>query len=196
MFVTINIGGATATDISVYDNWVSADANADAALFALGTTWHVVASTQTVSAYDHIGGNFTIPVYNLQGQLLATGAADLWDGSIDAPVLYDEHGNAASGSPHNVWTGSTAQGGIYSGQYLGASPFVEAGEVNNTSSAWIDAGFGTADGGTYRLFGISGTLTVPAAAPEPATIELLALALVGMGCRHAKSRLRKKRTTQ
>ena len=49
--------------------------------------YHAVLSTQAHNAKDRL--DIEAPIYNMHGDLIATGAADLWDGTIDNPVGYD-----------------------------------------------------------------------------------------------------------
>ncbi|MCA8974641.1 MAG: PEP-CTERM sorting domain-containing protein, partial [Planctomycetes bacterium] len=53
LFVTDSSRDATATDISTYDAFVTADATAVPFLASLNTSWRAVGSTAAVSARDH-----------------------------------------------------------------------------------------------------------------------------------------------
>lgn len=186
VFVTAATLGASSTDISTYDAFVTTEADSNAALLALGTTWVAIGSTATVSAFDHIGGNFTIPVYNLAGSRVATGASDLWDLSIGAPIEYDENGNLKS---TEAWTGTNPNGTIAADGPLGSgSPWF--GNSSHTDSSWVQGG---RIGATtpFSFYGISGTLTVPAAVPEPGTLGVVGLALATL-CRLRRYRSRSK----
>ena len=50
------------------------------------------------------------PVYNLGGALIATDFADMWDGSLLAPIRFNESGDAIPGVGAPVWTGSLESG--------------------------------------------------------------------------------------
>ena len=64
-------------------------------------------STDIVNARDRM--EIIGPVYNRNGDLLATDSADFWDGSLIAPVTYNEFGTAlVANTP--FWTGSDFNG--------------------------------------------------------------------------------------
>ena len=119
-----------------------------------------VLSTSTVDARDRI--NVQGPVYNTHGDLIATDAADLWDGSIANPIRYDESGVDAFGTVA-VWTGTSSNGKATSdtaGDWQDPTKTATVGSADGVNESWIQAGtvFGTT---AARLFGISSLLTVP-----------------------------------
>ena len=89
-FVTSTTRDATSTDIAVYNAFVTAAANTQAELLALGTTWTAIASTFTVDARDNTATNpiedgAGVPIYLLDGLTkIADNYSDLWDSSLDA----------------------------------------------------------------------------------------------------------------
>jgi hypothetical protein len=171
-FITAGTRNGASSNIADYDAFVTAQANTDANLLALGTTWKVIGSTDSVSAVTHVGP-LASPIYNLAGQLLASSAADLFDGQLNAPVVYDQHGTALGGL---IRTGSTALGAIPIGLALGDSRSA-VGNGIATNGQWLDSiFFGAVVTDRLSFYGISGELTVPAAAaevPEPGTVVLL-----------------------
>jgi hypothetical protein len=70
--------------------------------------WHAILSDETINAKDHVA--ITGPVYNMQNELIATDAADMWDGSLIHAILYDELGQPHTGVDSAVHTGSTGFG--------------------------------------------------------------------------------------
>ena len=123
-------------------------------------TWKAVLSTSTVDARDRI--NVQGPVYNTHGDLIATDAADLWDGSIANPIKYDESGVDAFGSVA-VWTGTSRIGKATAdnaGDWQDPTKTATVGSLDSVNDSWIQSGsvFGTS---AARLFGISSLLTVP-----------------------------------
>ncbi len=180
-FVTSGTISATNVDISTYDNFVNGLANASGSkLLPLGTSWQAIVSTRDVDAYFHIGGAFTIPVYSIEGLLVASNAADLWDGWLSGyGIGTDENGVWKGGT--NVSTG-TLTNGLRSAHPLGGDLVYDAitgGVAGATNGGWMVGGF-EGKQATRPIYGISGTLTVGpvTTVPEPGTY---ALVLAGMG---------------
>jgi hypothetical protein len=187
VFYTYEQRDATATDISVYDSFVTSAANAPGSILAsLNATWQVIGSTAAVQAYDHIGGNFSTPVYRSDGVIVATNAADLWKGSIDAPISLDEYG---SGSVVSVWTGTGVFGfDSYGIPYPLGGPLVYVCPNNYMTDANWTAGWPDAyPWNPASLYGISSILTVPGSVPEPGS-----MVLVGLGIAFVVARLRRR----
>jgi len=174
--------------IGAYNSFVTSAATAVPELSALGTSWTAIASTSSMSARTNTGTTGTgVPIYRLDGTRIADNYADLWDGSIAAPLQIDENG-AAVGTPRGVWTGSNQDGSSHPLYELGAASSMQ-GYANNGGSAWI-AWSSFSSGGDARLYGMSGTLT---AVPEPGPFTLMALcATSGLVVRWARGR-RKRR---
>lgn len=179
-FVTAGTRDATNPDILAYDAFVTSQANLEPTLLALGTTWKAIGSTDSVDAVTHIG--VTGPVYNLAGELVATGSADMFDGNLLAPILYNQFGAAHS---TGVWTGTEFDGqGVGEGVFaltLGAQQSLATfGSSSATGTEWLLLSFAS----TFDLrsiYGISGPLTVPTAVPEPSTLSLMLGALLLRG---------------
>ena len=72
VFVTADTTNATSTNIATYNTFVTNEADASAALLALGATWTVIGSTATTDAITNIGTP-TAAVYNLAGLEVASG---------------------------------------------------------------------------------------------------------------------------
>ena len=173
VFVTTDLYTASSTSITVYNNDVNSEANAISALDALGTTWLAIGSTSTVNAIDNVGIDAGIPIYDLEGQLVAadasTAAGGLFSGSLLA-LIQTDGGEAASNA--FIWTGTLPDGQAALGYQLGLSPSpVEVGEPGFLGSAWIASGPSLPDITQLPLYGISGILTVPT--PEPSTISMV-----------------------
>jgi hypothetical protein len=168
-FVTAGTHDALSSNIADYDAFVTAEANSDLTLAALGTTWKVIGSTATVDAITHIG--VTGPVYNLSGQIVATGSLDMFDGTLVAPIEYNQNGLLQSSY---VWTGTLPTGIEDSGLGLGTT-FPEDSRIGQSSkidSQWITEHVENISN-NHAFYGISGPLVVTTAVPEPSTISLM-----------------------
>ncbi len=100
-----NFGGALSADLQV-------NRRANAAQLLPGWNgsdriYKALISTNDVNARDRM--EIVGPVYNRNGDLLATDSADFWDGYLLSPVNYNEFGTALqANSP--FWTGSDFNG--------------------------------------------------------------------------------------
>ena len=192
-FVTSGGISATNTDISVYDSFVNGLANGSGSILApLGSSWKAIVSTAGADAYSHIGGAFTIPVYSVDGHLIASNAADLWDGWLGYQIFTNEKG--ISGSV-NVNTG-TLTDGSRSPHPLGGDPIYNAitgGLAGATGWSWMVGSF-EGKASIRPVYGISEALTVglipvvPVPVPEP---ETYAMMLAGLGLMGFMTRRRK-----
>lgn len=77
--------------------------------------WMAVLSDATQSAQQRL--TVKGPVVNTNGETLAKDATDLWDGSLAAPVRYDENGEFAGGAA--VWSATNADGSSAIGDACG-----------------------------------------------------------------------------
>ncbi len=106
------------------------------------------------------------PVFNLHGTELASGHADLFDGSLAAAVDYDELGTLIT-SDSDVWTGSTsvgtAAGGLSCGTWNNTSNASGGGvgSENDSDGHWISTGLTQNCNRSARLYGLSPALTAP-----------------------------------
>jgi hypothetical protein len=171
-FVSNTAETANSTDIADYNAFVTGVANSDPLLASLGTTWSAIVSTSTVDARDNTNTNpasLGVPIYNLDGQLVATSNVDLWDGTIANAILYDQNGDQPPPGNQVVWTGTQPAG--IAAEPLGIA-FPSWGEGNYATRDWVFSSYGTYGADRNFLFyGISGVLT---AVPEPSTLALAA----------------------
>ncbi len=123
------------------------------------------------------------PVYNMNGDLVATSEADMFDGSLANPIAYDEFGALISGNTR-VWTGAagdgTTAGSCGSGNWSNSSATAFQGDATSSEIFWITDGVGAACSGQARLYGLSPVLTVPAAVPEASSV--LVWSVLSIGC--------------
>jgi len=184
-FVTSATRDALSSDINDYNAFVTAAANSQTALAALGTTWMAIASTSSVDARDNTGTNPSstgVPIYLLDtaSTKIADNNADLWDGNIDAALNVTEDG--VSAPPINQAYTGTNTDGTASANPLGEF-FVTYGAPAGAVSTWISTALFPAGGGAaYSFYATSAILTVPGATiPEPGTLAILGLGLAGLG---------------
>lgn len=169
-FVTRGTTTATSADISDYNGFVQAAANTA----GMGSVvWHVIASTASTDANSN--ALVSAPVYNMNGELVATGFADFWDGThtVGVGIDYDENNTSRN---FNVWTGSNTDGTDAGTLALGNERAIWA-ESALSSGAWINRG--TQDTTvSYALYALSEPLTAPI--PLPAAAWLLGSAVLGL----------------
>lgn len=166
-----NAGDATSADIAVYNQLVTQQANTNAMLLNLNTTWRAVGSTLTVDARDNTDTNPTlnigVPIYRLDGLIVASSNADLWDGAIANSISLNQNGAGQTGA---VWTGTATNGTGLNPFQLGQSD-TEYGFLTSTNSEWV-AFDSDLSNGALRMYAISGILT---ATPEPGSLLLAGL---------------------
>lgn len=174
VFVTADFYHVTSTAISTYNTDVNNEADAVAALHALGTTWLAIGSTDAVNAIDNIGQDPGVPIYNLQGQLVAKDATSnsggLFSSALVNPVAYDENGHAPQ---EYVATGSLSDGDSPPpGSALGDTSIL-AGFSGSTDHGFLFSTFYVSPTNLQLpLYAVSEELTVPTV-PEPSTLLLL-----------------------
>lgn len=181
VFETANTYTAVSSSISTYNTDVDTEAAAVFALDALGTTWLDIGSTAAVSAINNIGIDAGVPIYDLEGNLIANDAGTETGGLFSGTILHTintTEGGVAG--PNEAWTGSTEYGGTDPGYGLG-SAHPELGLPNHTDFEWLQYAIATGADSPAALYGISGILTVPGSTtPEPATTGMVIAAGVLM----------------
>jgi hypothetical protein len=178
VFVTSGARNATSSNIADYNIFVQNAARSSSVLnTALTTagfdptsiTWTAIASTSAVNARVNTQTRATDtsrPIYRLDGALIATSYADLWDGSIRDTLNVTEVDSVSSG---RVWTGTSASGLTVGA--LGAGFSVLYG-IRDRIDLWVNNGDLVASNG-LSLYGISSVLAVPTATtttPEPSSL--------------------------
>ena len=156
--------------------------------------FRAILSDGTTNANDRL--DIQGPIYNMQNELIANDAADLWDGSLAHAIRYDELGNSVPvpGSdplhPLNgwVWTGTSSAGlkdsSSTAGNWLDPNSFGRIGEPYSTSVQWIQ-GSGALANTSQHLYAFSPPLT---AVPEPSSVVLAMVGLAAFGLASLKNR--------
>ncbi len=175
IFVTDGGRNATSSNIADYDAFVD---NTAAGLTYNGAdvTWFALGSTPTVAANS--SGRLPVdanspPLFRLDGVKVADNTADLWDGTIDAPINVTEAGLPES---RIVWTGTAYFGNALTPTELGAPVNVTVGGSTLTTSDWVQS-VGLPPHLSYSLYGYSEILTV---IPEPTSLTLLLTGIAGL----------------
>ncbi len=182
VFVTSTSRDATATDIEAYNAFVTNTANSVPERAALGTTEKAIATTGSTSARDNTDTkplNATaLPVYQLADALVANSNADLWDGTLLAPINSTEQGTLFSNLVDLVWTGTNIwmHPAFYDG-FLGAAlpTLVMFGSAHSTQIYWMTADLYDSDG-SFLHYAISRIRIVP----DPTTILLATVGILGL----------------
>lgn len=186
-FVTSDTRNGGSTGIGSYNSFVTGVANTQLALASLGTSWKAIASTETVDARDNTGTNpegdgVGVPIFLLNGTLLANDNLDFWDGSVLVPLNIDEGGAVIQRS--FVFTGTNSSGVGRGLLALGAGVGSDVG-IGNTAFAdtrWVQS----ADYPWFLdrpMYAVSDVLVV---VPEPGTAGLLAMGLLALGGRRRR----------
>ena len=187
-FVTSGSIRATSTDIDTYNQFVVSSADAVPELASLGTTWTAIVSTPFTGlppfvsdARDHtetnpISDGTGVPVFVLNGSMVAIDNAGLWGGSVLARLDTDELGNENIVS--RVWTGSMRDG--RSEFPVGfAYNAVSAGRTTRTNFGWVESSTELLSDREYPVYGLSGVLTATAV-PEPSSLAILGIGAIGL----------------
>ncbi len=173
IFTTSTNRDAWSSDAADYDAHVLAAANSAGIGDELGIGWTALVSVGDETAPQHhardrvsLGAN--VPVYNTRLELVATGFADLWDGSLQNPLNSDEHGRMVGG---DSWTGSNADGTADEVDYLGSSsPVAWCGQASAIDERWI-RNVTPGKGAGLHVIAMSEELTVP----EPSEVEMVTI---------------------
>ncbi len=178
VFISQGTRDGTSSLIGDYNNFVQTEASLNPSLTGtnVGVSYKAIASTTAVSALAN--APITAPVYNFNGDLIATGSADMWDGTLVNAILYTQF--ASVGFP-DVWSGTDQFGAAVVGSEMGSSS-PRTGLANFASLRWIDDTVSN-DFIPASIYGLSEPLT---AAPEPSTFALVALGVLSLGMMRQK----------
>jgi hypothetical protein len=166
---------ASSSSTSTYNSFVTSQAAPLTAILPAGVTWDAVVSTGASpnDAKDNAPSFANIPIYNTDG--LKVSAGSLYSGaSLLSDINFDQNGNTP---PIDlIWTGATALGAVSSNPLGSSDP--EFGNSTATSTSWITGSSGDPASIVWPVYALSSPITV---VPEPTTLSLLGVALLGLG---------------
>jgi hypothetical protein len=149
---------ATSSDIETYNAFVQRAADRAGIGSSEDTTWFAIASTETIDARDNAVVGAETPVYNMRLDLVATGFEDMWDGSLNRSLSWDERGRR---NGTDAWSGSRTDGTAARGLTLGnSSGRAWCGNPSARGARWLNNQTPPTSIG-LSLYGLSMELTVP-----------------------------------
>jgi hypothetical protein len=168
-FVTSQGTQATSTNIASYNAFV--DGLADDAGYN-GIDWRVIGSTNLVAARDNtltdpaVYGT-GVAIFAMDGTTkIVDNYSDLWDGSLDAHISFDENGNSKTGGVFGGSENNGTQRG--SGRVLGGStespPKVTIGNTTAPLHRWM-VQFNALTTSTLPVYALSEVLTIGVTSP-------------------------------
>ncbi len=130
--------------------------NAAAATAGLSGTWKALLSDDSTSAIKRIEWNAN-EYQTLTGLKIADDISDLFDGSLDNSISFDEYSNPRA---VNVWSGTDEYGNSIIGYdadgWTGWSDIAVYGNSGSTTGTWINSGDSTRSSHTYSLYCVQG----------------------------------------
>lgn len=158
LIVTAGERDATSPDIEHYNQFVSQEALTGVNWgLPANASWRAVASTPAVDASTNAPTYHGIPIYNSAGKRVANGQSDLWDGSLDTGVAYDQNGEYLA---DGVWTGTLWSGAGWGSVTLGDdSKKSTGGWSTKTNENWIGLNMIQPQSRGFHLYGLSSVVT-------------------------------------
>ena len=164
--------------IDHWDDFVNGVADNSTLAEIKNIVWYAMVSVDNLSdelpgiaARDH--AVVSTAVYRIDGEQIATGFADIWDGNIAVNINIDESGNLVNtsgsyGVNRETWTGSTWAGEIHGAYPLGnGNQSAVTGSAEATGTGWFQNGnhMRRATDNTRRMYALSEVITVSSILP-------------------------------
>ncbi len=128
--------------------------------------WRAIVPTIAGGDVVHARDNALVeaPVYNLAGQMVASGFADLWSGSLASAIQYTENRTEVPGAQAELtWSGSTDEGVAHNLYPLGnGGEAARTGRAGRTGGNWIAGSVSERRGvrNALRMYALSEVITV------------------------------------
>lgn len=178
------------SQLNTYVNDIANDGTYSGSVVAgLGATWYGIGSDMTVDAQDNVttvdardNAFVSAPVYRVDGVRVATGYADIWDGTIENPINLTELDETDTSV---VRTGTLSDGTAAVHAFGVDGDRIVRGFPGHTDSSWIGSQHEDEGDGVRRgAYALSEEITV--AIPEPSTLMLAGLGLLGLSLRRRR----------
>lgn len=184
VFVTDGVHDAASGFISTYNTFVQNEAALNPALTGtnVGVVYKAIASTLGIDA--NLNAPVTAPVYNFNGDKIADNFADMWDSTIDNPIVYTQY--AGTVFPPDIWTGTQLNGLKFAGAELGAAN-PRTGRLDLADGKWINETISNSSF-TSRFYGLSNVLMVPVPEPSAIVLAMIGLASVALAAWRNRNR--------
>ncbi len=183
-------------DISYYNNIVNGVAANSSIQLVRDLQWSAIVSVDGgngnfVHARDNALVTGSVHLLDSGGTMVASGFADLWDGSILTPIIVGESGQlvALGGGTDTgrVWTGSNGDGTANTSWPLGrdAAAITGIARPNELGGNWINNGAAARRGTSTSLFyyALSEPITV---VPEPSKALLFVFGALTLALRRRR----------
>jgi hypothetical protein len=179
-FVTDQTTTATSSVIETYNLFAASNALTNTNLPS--TVWTAIVSTSATSAANNVSCgaacDASVPIFLIDGTEVATSTINLFGGSSGIVNTIDEDQNGSAEDDAYVWTGSNTDGTAAAGLQMGTSTPMTGWNID--SGLMLDFS-SSDDSDPLPIYVISGELSEDvSAAPEPASLSLLAFGGIAM----------------
>ena len=142
------------------------------ALVALGTTWSAMAATTVTTVWANTATNpstdSSVPIYRVDGVLVADGYSTLWSGTLGNRIDLDQNGNTPTGGTQ-AYCGFDDLGATVTGSEWDSTAGPKLGYYDTTGS-W--AGMENYYPSSQHIYAISGVIGGDPAAPTGTLIQV------------------------